>query len=700
MTLSLSTPVPGHALAVNPLLAPWQTPFGLPPFAAIGAEHFAPAMREAMAQHRAELDAIAADPRPADFDNTVAAFDRSARLLGRIEAVFYNLSASATSPELQAVQREMAAPLAAHTSAVYMHQPLFARIDALQARRDDLALNGEQRRLLERTHLDFVRAGARLAPAARARYAQVMQRLAELNTAFAQNVLHDEASYQLVLRDEADLAGLPAFVRAAARQAAAERGLEGAHVITLSRSLIVPFLTFSERRDLREAAWRAWVGRGEHEGAHDNRPIVREILALRAEQAALHGCPSYADYALVDTMAGTRAAVHRLLDEVWPRALAAVARERDELEAVARAQGGPAAIEAWDWRCLAEKVRQQRYALDDAEIKPYFALDQVVQAAFACAGRLFGLRFVPRPELPVYHPDVRAYEVLDGAGERIAIFLQDNFARAAKRSGAWMSSLRVQSRNEPDGRPALPIVLNNNNFAKGEPGAPTLLSLEDARTLFHEFGHGLHGMLSDVTYERLSGTAVLRDFVELPSQLFEHWITEPRVLREHARHWQTGEPIPAALVERLQAAARFNQGFETVRYVASALADLAVHSLPAAELPDDPVAWEAQTLQRAGLPPGVGMNHRLVHFQHLFSGSGYAAGYYVYLWAEVLDADGYDAFREVGDPFDPALAARLRRHIYGSGNSVEPSAAYVAFRGRPPVVEPLLRKRGLVPEPA
>jgi peptidyl-dipeptidase Dcp len=392
--------------------------------------------------------------------------------------------------------------------------------------------------------------------------------------------------------------------------------------------------------------------------------------------------------------------VHRLLDEVWPRALAAVARERDELAAVARTSGAPAAIEAWDWRFLAEKVRQQRYALDDAEIKPYFALERVVQAAFACAGRLFGLRFVPRPDLPVYHPDVRAYEVLGAGGERIAIFLQDNFARASKRSGAWMSSLRVQSRNEPDGRPALPIVLNNNNFAKGAPGAPTLLSLEDARTLFHEFGHGLHGMLSDVTYERLSGTAVLRDFVELPSQLFEHWITEPQVLREHARHWQTDQPIPDELLARMRAAERFNQGYDTVRYVASALADLAVHSLPAAELPDDPVAWEAQALQRAGLPPGVGMNHRLVHFQHLFSGSGYAAGYYVYLWAEVLDADGYDAFREAGDPFDPALAARLRRHVYASGNSVEPGAAYAAFRGRPPVVEPLLRKRGLVPEPA
>ena len=684
----------------NPLLADWDTPYGLPPFNAIRPEHFAPALRTAMQANRAELDAIAAQPEPPSFDNTLAAFDRCARQLSRIEAVFYNLTASQTSPELQTVQREMAAPLAAHYNAVFMHAGLFQRVEALQARREALTLSVEQRRLLERTHLDFVRAGARLAPEAQARYGQVMERLAELTTTFAQNVLHDEASFQLVLRDESELAGLPPFARDAARQAAIDRGLSDAFVITLSRSLIVPFLTFSERRDLREQAWRAWVGRGEHVGEHDNRPVARAILELRSEQAQLHGHESYADFALTDTMAGTRAAVHKLLDEVWPRALDALARERQELEAVRREQAGAAdsgPIEAWDWRYWAEKVRQQRYALDDAEIKPYFPLPRLVQAAFDCAGRLFGLRFTPRDDLPVYHPDVKAYEVRDAAGSVVAIFLQDNFARAAKRSGAWMSSLRQQSRNEPGGGAALPVVLNNNNFAKGAPGAPTLLSLDDARTLFHEFGHGLHGMLSDVTYERLSGTSVLRDFVELPSQLFEHWLSEPAVLKQHARHWQTDEPIPDDLIQRMHAARRFNQGYETVRYCASTFADMAVHSLAREQLPADLCAWEADTLQRLGLPQGVGMNHRLVHFQHLFSSSGYAAGYYVYLWAEVLDADGYEAFKEAGDPFDPGVAALLRRCVYASGNSLEPGAAYAAFRGRGPKVEPLLRKRGLVP---
>jgi peptidyl-dipeptidase Dcp len=692
------TATPATSLADNPLLRDWDSPYGLPPFAALRPEHFEPALREAMRQHRAELAAIAGNAAPADFDNTVAAFDRAGRRLDRIAATFYTLTASATSPELQAVQRAVAAPLAAHGSAVYMDAALFARIDALHARRETLELTPEQRRLLERLHLDFVRAGARLAPAARQRYAQIMEELATLTTRFAQNVLHDESAWQLALDGEDAMAGLPDFVRAAARQAAADRGLDG-HVITLSRSLIVPFLTYSLRRDLREQAWRAWVGRGEHAGEHDNRGVARDILRLRNEQARLHGHACYADYALLDTMAGTRQAVQGLLDEVWPRALAAVEREREALAAL-RAEEGEAGgeIEPWDWRFWAEKVRQRRYALDDAEIKPYFPLERIVEAAFDCAQRLFGLRFVARADIPVYHPDVRAYEVRDAGDRVIGVFLQDNYARPNKRSGAWMNALRLQARNVAAGGAQLPVILNNNNFAKGAPGEPTLLGLDDARTLFHEFGHGLHGLLSDVTYERLSGTQVLRDFVELPSQIFEHWITEPEVLQRHARHWRTGEPIPLPLVQRMQRARQFNQGYETVRYTASAIVDLAVHSLADAEPPADLCAFEAELLRAQGLPHGVGLNHRLVHFQHLFAGSSYAAGYYVYLWAEVLDADGYDAFTEAGSPFAAEVAARLKRHIYASGNSVDPASAFAAFRGRAPTVQPLLKKRGLLPQ--
>jgi peptidyl-dipeptidase Dcp len=685
----------------NPLLAPWTAPHGLPPFADVRPEHFQPALHAAMAGHLAEIDAIAANPAAPDFDNTVAAFDRTGRLLSRIESLFYNLTASHTSPALQAVQREMAAPLAAHANAVYMHAGLFRRIDALHERRAAAGWTPEQVRLLERIHLDFVRAGARLQGAAQRRYAEVMEALAQLTTRFGQNVLHDEASWQLVLDDEAALAGLPGFARAAARQAAADRGLAQGHVITLSRSLIVPFLTFSERRDLREQAWRAWTSRGEHDGEHDNRPVIREILRLRNEQARLHGYASYADYALTDTMAGTRRAVDQLLQEVWPRALQAVERERGQLrEVMVDAGAGGQAIEAWDWRYWAEKVRVARYAVDDALLKPYFRLENMVQAAFDCASRLFGLRFTHRPDLPVYHPDVKAYEVHDAGGRPVGVFLQDNFARASKRSGAWMSSLRLQNRNAPGGGSELPVILNNNNFAKGSPDQPTLLSMDDVRTLFHEFGHGLHGLLSDVTYERLSGTQVLRDFVELPSQIFEHWMSEPAVLQQHARHWQTGEALPMEQIERLHRARQFNQGYETVRYCASALVDMAVHALPDAQAPEDLVAFEAAELQRLGLPPGVGLNHRLVHFQHLFSGSSYAAGYYVYLWAEVLDADGYDAFVEAGDPFDPQVAQALRRFIYASGNTLPPGQAYESFRGRPAQVTPMLRKRGLVEDTA
>ena len=684
----------------NPLLQPWQTPYGLPPFDSLRAEHFEPALRAGMRVHLEELSSITGDPAEPDFENTVAAFDRAGALLGSVAAAFYNLTSSATSPELQAVQRAMAGPMAAHGSRVYMDQGLFERLNRVFERSTSLALSPEQQRLIERLRLDFVRAGAQLGAEPRARYAAVMEELAKLTTRFAQNVLHDESGWQLELRDEADMAGLPDFVRDSARQAAVERGHGGA-IITLARSLIVPFLSFSSRRDLREKAWRAWTSRGEHAGEHDNREVARDILRLRNEQARLHGHASYADFALTDTMAGNNAAVQKLLGDVWPRALAAVERERVALLHARDQEPGEHSgeqprgeIEPWDWRYWAEKVRRTEYAIDDAEVKPYFELGRVAQAAFDCAQRLFGLTFTARADIPVYHPDVKAYEVRNAAGLVCGIFLQDNFARPNKRSGAWMSNLRWQHRNGGSGvGEQLPVILNNNNFAKGE---PTLLSLDDARTLFHEFGHGLHGLLSDVTYQRLSGTQVLRDFVELPSQIFEHWIAEPEVLQRHARHWQTGEPIPAELIERLKRASQFNQGYETVRYTASALVDMAAHALTDAEPPADLCAFETAELHRLGLPHGVGVNHRLVHFQHLFASSGYAAGYYVYLWAEVLDADGFDAFREAGSPFDPVVAQRLLKYIYASGNSVEPGAAYAAFRGRAATVQPLLVKRGLL----
>ncbi|MEP7100306.1 MAG: M3 family metallopeptidase, partial [Burkholderiales bacterium] len=569
-----------HLATSNPLLQPWNTPYGLPPFEAVQAEHFEPAFEVALKQHLAEIDAIAADPHAPSFENTIAAIDRSGRPLRRIEGLFYNLTSSETSPALQAVERRMAPIMAAHGSAISMNRALFARIDALHRERDSLGLTPEQTRVLERFHFDFVRAGAKLGPAEQTRYAEIMARLAGLTTRFGQNVLADESSFRLVLRGEADAAGLPDFVRAATRQAALERGIDDGLLVTLSRSHIVPFLTFSERRDLREQAWRAWTSRGEHPGEHDNRPVAQEILTLRNEQARLHGFASYADYALTDTMAGQQAAVTALLTQVWEPAKARAAEELAALNALALSRGETLQLEPWDWRYYAEKVRQVRYELDEATIKPYFPLNRMVEALFDCAQRLFGIRFVAKPEIRAYHPDVKVYEVRGVDDAVIGVFLHDNFARASKRSGAWMSSFRKQSRNgaTPGAEAALPIIINNNNFAKGAAGEPTLLSFEDANTLFHEFGHGLHGLLSSVTYERVSGTSVLRDFVELPSQIFEHWLAEPEVLKRHARHHLTDEPIPDALIAKLHEARLFNQGYETVRYTASALVDMAAHA--------------------------------------------------------------------------------------------------------------------------
>ncbi len=680
-------------MSSNPLLDAWATPYGLPPFTRVHADHFLPAFAAALAEQRNEIDALAATTDSPTFANTLVAFDRSGRKLSRVRELFFNLTAAETSPALQKVELEIAPLLAAHNSAIYMNAALFARINAIHSRADSLGLSLEQRRLLDRVHLDFVRAGANLDDASKTRYAQVVAKLAELTTQFSQNVLADEASYQLLLKTEADLAGLPAFLRNAAKEAAEARGIKDAHAITLSRSLIVPFLTFSERRDLREQALKAWRARGEHAGSSDNRLIAVEILKLRLEQANLHGYKTFADYQLVDRMAGKPSAVQDLLGQVWEPAKQRATAELDAIKATALATGNTHAIEQWDWRFFAEKVRQTRYQLDDAETKPYFELNAMIGAMFDCAGKLFGLSFEEKLGVPMYHPDVRTFEVKNATGELTGIFLSDNFARASKSGGAWMSAYRWQSRST--GSEVIPIIANHNNFAKAPAGEPTLLSLDDVRTLFHEFGHGLHGLLSNVTFERLSGTNVLQDYVELPSQLFEHWALESVVLDKHAKHYQTGAPIPAVLRERIEAARLFNKGFETVQYTSSALVDMAAHALTNYD-GFDLVAFEKAELARLGMPEAIPMMHRLTHFRHLFAGDSYAAGYYVYMWAEVLDADAFDAFVEAGDPFDAPTAERLHRYVYSAGNTIEPRDGYIAFRGRAASVEPMLRKKGLL----
>ena len=680
----------------TPLLAPWTAPFGLPPYGRFTAEDFRPAFEAALARHRAELSAIVDDPATPDFANTVAALERSGHDLRRVSAVFFNLCGTDTTPALQAIERELAPLLARHWNAIHQDPRLFARIDAIRTTAAPTpgnpgSLGREEARVLERYHTAFVRAGAHLDESARIRLAAIAERLATLGTRFAQNLLADEQAFTLVLDGEADLAGLPDFVRAAAASAAAARGLEGKHVVTLARSSIEPFLVFGARRDLREAAFRAWIGRGEKGGETDNRTIIEETIALRAERARLLGYPTFAHYRLADSMAKTPEAALELLHTVWPRALAKAEADASALQALIAAEGGNFDLAAWDWRHYAEKRRQAELAIPPGAVEPYLQLDRLIEAAFATASRLFGITFEERHGLELWHPDVRAWEVRDRDGRHLGLFLGDYFARAGKRSGAWMSGLRGQQKLLADIRP---IVVNVMSFSKPAAGAPALLGFDDARTLFHEFGHALHGLLSDVTYPLLAGTNVDRDFVEFPSQLLEHWLEEPAILAEFARHHRTGEPMPEDLRERLIAARNFDQGFATLEYAASAILDLELHLLEDAETLDIG-AFERERLASLGMPEAIAMRHRPPHFAHVFSGGGYASGYYSYLWSEVLDADGFEAFREAGDPFDPAVAGRLRELVLAAGNRMDPAEAYRAFRGRDPEVRALLVKRGL-----
>jgi peptidyl-dipeptidase Dcp len=678
-----------HTGAANPLLDTWTAPFGLPPFDRIRPHHFAPAFDSALSEHRTEVAAIAANPSPPTFANTVEALERAGRTLERVSLVLSTLARAHTNDKIERVEREVAPRLARHRMDILQNDALFRRVDSLMAAPERLDLAPEQQRVLKLYHRRFVRAGARLDQGGKARLTAIAERLAALATQFGQNVLADEQAFALVLDGEADLAGLPPSLRADAAQTAEERGIGGKHAITLSRSSIEPFLQYSARRDLREQACKAWMARGANGGATDNRRILAEIVALRAEAAHLLGFENAAAMALELSMAKTPEAVRKLLMDVWGPARARSLAERDALQRAARSDGSNCALAPWDWRYYAEKVRRARFGFDEAEIKPYLQLENILAAAFFVADKLFGVRFRELSDLRLYHRDVRAFEVTRKDGRHVGLFLADYFARPSKHSGAWMSSLRRQQKLAGDIRP---IVVNVANFAKAPRGQPSLLSLEDARTLFHEFGHALHGLLSDVVYPCVSGTAVLRDFVELPSQLFEHWLTCPEVLVRFARHAETGAPIPAELVEKLKNDQTSNQGFRTAEYLASAFADLELHVLPSASALDID-RFEAETLARIGMPEEIGMRHRLPHFQHIVG--DYAAGYYAYLWSEVMDADAFAAFQETGDVFHAETARRLHDCIYSAGGRQEPEEAYIAFRGRLPTVDALLKKRGL-----
>lgn len=701
--------------ANNPLLADWTPqPFALPPFKNIEPTHFAPALEAAQREHLAEVKRIATNPDPPSFENVALALDRAGSLLSRVEATFDNLCASCSSTELQAVEEAMAPVLASHRSKAAFTPGLFARVDALHCDLDALALDEPARRLVKRQHTDLVRSGARFDAAAQSRFGAIGERLATLTTRFTQTVTLDESDVFVAL-EAGDLDGCPADLVAAAKEAAAGRGstfdTHGSGLVApLARSFVEPFLTYAARRTARERVFKVWSRRGELNLARDNKPLALEILKLRAEQAAMHGYANFAAFNIADTMAQRPSAVTELLTKVWGPAKTAAAKELRGIEVLAAQDSGfpeGAVVEPWDWRFYAERVRRQDFALDEEAIKPYFSLDAILGAAFDVANKLFGLKFVEvTARVPAYHPDVRTFEVRGPLSAEddglVAIFLFDTFARPFKQSGAWMSEFRTQHYDE-SGKRVPPIVINNNNFIRSSGTAPTLLSLDDATTLFHEFGHGCHGMLSDVPYERLAGTSVLRDFVELPSQLMEHWLLQPEVLSAHAKHWESGENIPEELVAKIRAARVCGKGFGTVEYLSCALVDQAIHVLEAKDLEGlDLATYEAQTMQSLGMPKEIILRHRLPHFQHLFSSSSYAAAYYVYLWAEVLDADAFDAFlQSPGGCFDRETADRLRSCIYSTGGSIEPGKMYRNFRGRDPSVIPMLRKKlGLTAEEA
>ena len=669
----------------NPLLADWDTPFRIAPFDRISDEDFAPAFEQALAAHLAEIEAIADNPEPASFANTILAMEGAGEALDKVLSVFFSVAGADSNDARQALQRDVSPKLSAHSSAIYANARLFGRVADLWARREELGLSDEEARVLYLTHRGFVRAGAALEGEDAERMTAVKSRLAVLGTAFTQNLLKDEAAWYMPL-SEADLEGLPGFVVDAARSAGEALGQEGP-VVTLSRSLITPFLQFCPRRDLRQTAFEAWAARGANGGETDNRSIAAEVLALREERAKLLGYADFASYKLETEMAGTPDRVRELLMQVWEPARAQALRDAAEMEEMLREDGINDALQPWDWRYYAEKRRRALHDLDEAELKPYLQLERMIEAAFTCANRLFGLEFKPL-DVALYHPDCRAWEVTRN-GEHLAVFIGDYFARASKRSGAWCSAMRSQAK-----RPKIetPIVVNVCNFAKPSKGKPALLSYDDARTLFHEFGHALHQILSDVDFGSVSGTSVARDFVELPSQLYEHWLEVPRVLEEFATHAETGAPMPKALLDKVLAAATFDMGFQTVEYVASALVDLEFHSGAA---PGDPMARQAEILRGIGMPQAITMRHATPHFAHVFAGDGYSSGYYSYMWSEVMDADAFAAFEEAGDAFDPATAEKLESFILSKGGSQEAEDLYTAFRGRMPGVEALLKGRGL-----
>jgi peptidyl-dipeptidase Dcp len=681
--------VPG--LADNPLMLEWAGPYGgVPPFDKVQVQHFEPALAAGMKQHLEELDIIASSSEAPSFENTLARMERSGKMFQRIETIYGIWGGNMSSPDFQSVEREIEPKLAAFYDKIVQNEKLFKRIEAVYNSPEKARLTPEQQRLVWLHYTNFVRSGARLAEKEKKRLSEINQKLAGLFTKFSQNVLADETDQMLVLEHENDLAALPLSVKNALAEKAVEKRLPGKWVIANTRSSVDPFLTYSGKRALREKAWKMFINRGDNGDKHDNNEVITDILQLRAERAKLLGYETHAHWRLENTMAKTPEKALELLEAVWKPAVARVQQEVSDMQAYADKERAGITIAPWDYRYYAEKVRKQRFDLDQNEVKPYLQLDKLREGMFWVAGELFNFNFSPVTDVPVYHPDVKVWDVTDRtSGSHVGLWYFDPWARDGKRSGAWMNAYRVQ---EKINKPVTTIVSNNSNFVKGKPGEPVLISWDDATTLFHEFGHALHGLSSNVTYPSLAGTSVVRDYVEFPSQLLEHWLSTPEVLERFALHYRTGKPIPRDLVARIERASTFNQGFATTEYLSSALIDMKLHLSREKEI--DPDAFERETLAGLGMPRELVMRHRTPHFSHIFSGDSYSAGYYSYLWSDVLTADAYNAFTEAGGPYDKAVAARLRKYVFSAGNTIDPAEGYRAFRGRDPRIEPLMKKRG------
>jgi len=674
----------------NPFLKEFDTPFGVPAFDRITEQHYLPAFKEGIRQHKLEIEAIADNSVEPTFENTVAAMDYSGELLSRVSDVFYALNSAKTNDTMQAIAKEIAPMISQHRDDIYLNEKLFQRIKKVYDNRDSMDLTTEQGTVLDKYYKDFVRGGANLDPASKERFRQINEKLSLLSLKFEENILRENNAFYLTISDSNELSGLSENIISAAAEAAKDRGEDGKWVFTLHKPSLIPFLQYSDQREYREKLFKAYINRGDYDNELDNKAVADSMVNLRIERAQLLGYKTHADYVLENNMAKIPGNVYALLDKIWEPALLKAKTEAQELQAMINQEGHDFKLEPWDWWYYAEKVKKARYDLDEKELRPYFKLENVIEGVFTVAQKLYGIQIEERKDLPKYHPDVKIFEVKEADGSHIGILYTDYFPRESKTSGAWMTSFRKEYWK--NGKRIAPIICNVGNFTKPTAGKPSLISLDEMNTLFHEFGHALHGLLSDATYKRVSGTSVPRDFVELPSQIMENWANHPEVMKMYARHYETDEPIPDALIAKIENSRYFNQGFITTELLAAAYLDMDWHTLNKVE-PHDMHAFEQTSIDRIGLIPEIVVRYRTPYFKHIFAG-GYSAGYYSYIWAEVLDADAFEAFKKNGI-YDRQTADSFRKNILAAGGSEDPMVLFKRFRGQEPDIKPLLERRGL-----